>query len=555
MKKFYLLIKIIVRNIENLIKFYEKIRDLRQEIESLNQDYQNGRISQETYELKVDGTITELNKLFSKSVSESLDAIHPHWEAKVLGIKEEYLSRESDSVSANSEPSGAELAQAFSEHIADGDFHFAVAMDYIAESMTESQLDSFLTEIRNSEAASLAEIPNNEVTSEIIHRIVEQVSGKITMEDLANILEQIETHNLNPADIIEVIDSRIENGEPISGNDAHEHQDTAYNCGPTLAKVILAQHGKYISEGELTLRALLDGTFDLNTGCFKILFGLFSGCVTPIGGGTLPIQMGYILQQSGISVDYNYNASLDNVKAALAAGKSVIICLNVAPIWNGQPGAHVLQVLQIDEVSGEVIANDTGRSDGAAIRYPLDRFLEGCKTYTGDGILMITTKEAPPSSVGEVIPEKTSVSTLEVPYETPFVANGEPVAISEKASAVINGYHFEDEINSSETERAEDLRTSPNNGNTVETSVDPGNPKSDKGNIDSNNKDSTSVDPGSPEADDRTTDESSAEKTPQTARENPSDNIPSGSNNTEVIPSEDLGDIDGNDGGAEVSGF
>ena len=458
------LIRIISENVRKLKDFHEKVGKLRDDVEWVNQEFENGDISKGTYELRISKPLTELDSLFPENVAERLDAIYPNWKSRVLGINEGYRPAKSNSLSANSEPSGEELAQGLIEHTADGDFYFPAAVGYIATSMTESQLDAFLIEIRNSEATSLTETKtrSSEATSELIHRIVDKVSGEFSLQDLVDIWKQIGTHNLNPADIIDVIDSRIEDGPATSPYAAHELQDTGYNCGPTLAKVILAQHGKHISEGELTLRALLDGTFDLNTGCVKILFGLFSGCVTPIGGGTFPMQMGYILQRLEIPVDYTYNASLDNLEAALAAGKSVIVAVDVEPIWNGQQGSHVLQVLHIDKAKGVVIVNDTGRSNGSAIEYPLDRFLEACEKYTEkDGILMIATQEVPPSAAREVEAEATK-STSEV-SDVPRVvlANGELVEATEEFINLVNGFPpTEDETNSDETERIDDLQAS-----------------------------------------------------------------------------------------------
>ena len=146
-----ILVRIILRNLKRLKDFYKKVGQYRDEVDSSNRRYENREISQETYELEVKECIGKLYKLFSKPVSTSLDTVYPNWTSKVLGIQEEYLPSESNLRSANPEPSGREFAQALIKHIADGDLYFAAAVDYIAPSMTESHLDSFLTEIRNSE--------------------------------------------------------------------------------------------------------------------------------------------------------------------------------------------------------------------------------------------------------------------------------------------------------------------------------------------------------------------------------------------------------------------
>ena len=146
-----ILARIIWRNLKHLQDFYKGVGKLRNDVEALNQKYADGEITREDYELGVDEAVRGLEELFRERVSKPLDAIYPNWASKVLGIKEENLPGEDNVLSANSEPSGEELAQEFIEHIADGDFYFAAAVDYIVPSMTEPQLDAFLTEIRNSE--------------------------------------------------------------------------------------------------------------------------------------------------------------------------------------------------------------------------------------------------------------------------------------------------------------------------------------------------------------------------------------------------------------------
>ena len=144
-----ILARIIWRNLKHLQDFYKGVGKLRNDVEALNQKYADGEITREDYELGVDEAVRGLEELFRERVSKPLDAIYPNWASKVLGIKEENRPGEDNALPANSEPSGEELAQELIEHIADGDFYFAAAVDYIVPSMTESQLDAFLTEIRN----------------------------------------------------------------------------------------------------------------------------------------------------------------------------------------------------------------------------------------------------------------------------------------------------------------------------------------------------------------------------------------------------------------------
>jgi hypothetical protein len=148
-----ILARIIWRNLKHLQDFYRNVEKLRNDVEDLNQKYEAGKITQEAYELGVDETVRKLEELCPKHVSKPLDTIYPNWESKVLGIKEENRPGEDNVLSANSEPSGEELAQAFTTHIADGDLYFAAAVDHIAASMTEPQLDRFLEAYEQSSAA------------------------------------------------------------------------------------------------------------------------------------------------------------------------------------------------------------------------------------------------------------------------------------------------------------------------------------------------------------------------------------------------------------------
>lgn len=195
LKYFY---KPVLQPIAQIKDFIEKIGSLREKVAKAIQDYNSGSISQEKLESELSESITALNALFPEGTRESLERLNPNWESIVLDIPEEYLPTENNATSANSELSTEELAEVFIDPSADGDFHFAVAMDYIAGSMTDSKLDSFLTEIRNSDATP------------------EEIKEQISIDEISDILEQIETYNLNPTNTIEWIGNRIENGSAVS---------------------------------------------------------------------------------------------------------------------------------------------------------------------------------------------------------------------------------------------------------------------------------------------------------------------------------------------------
>ena len=151
-----ILIRIIWRNLKHLQNFQVEVEKLQNRVKSLNQEYENREISPEIYELRANEALRALDELLPEIVSKSLDAIPLNLKSKVLGIKEEYRPAGDDALSANPEGTGAELADAFIAHIADGDVYFAAVADSVATSMTASESESFLTAIRTA-------IPDGEV--------------------------------------------------------------------------------------------------------------------------------------------------------------------------------------------------------------------------------------------------------------------------------------------------------------------------------------------------------------------------------------------------------
>ena len=206
---------------------------------------------------------------------------------------------------------------------------------------------------------------------------------------------------------------RLRTAIPLSPSEAFEEQDLD-NCAIALSKVIAAEFGIYVPEGVLTLHAFLGGTLNFSVDSGELVIE-----------GTPTFQISLILEELGVPVHYNYTADFDSIKQELAMGHKVMVHVNVAPIWPGKDGPHVLEALYINEILNEdgtlnvrestVIVNDTGIGiDGNGKEYPLDKFLEACYKITGtDKIVIIATDEAPPGWT----PPSSETQTPEVPED------------------------------------------------------------------------------------------------------------------------------------------
>ena len=184
---------------------------------------------------------------------------------------------------------------------------------------------------------------SNAAADQAIREIVNMVKDDIKEGEIIKIYEMIERHDLDPADIIKALDNEIKRGDPLTPSEAHEDQDLGFNCASALTKVVMAQHGIHAPEGVVTLRALLDGTLNsIPPGklCFELLFGIIRFCTELDLSGTLPLQMSLFFEREGLPVHYDYSADLSTLKAEIALGHSVMVGVEVSPLW-GQPGAHI----------------------------------------------------------------------------------------------------------------------------------------------------------------------------------------------------------------------
>ena len=266
--------------------------------------------------------------------------------------------------------------------------------------------------------------------AQAISEIVDAVSNAPDQE-LENVLldslNKIIEFNLDPVDVMAAIEKKIIHGDPSTLETSFDPQ-AANNCVIALSKVVGSQFGKHISEGALTLHAILDGNLEFN-------ISLQSKCLTALKilcykesklsvGGTLTLQLTQTLSRLGIPVDIDYNATDPEIMEKLSQGKAVMVRLDVKPIWNGQTGGHIVQVVYMDERI--VIVLDTGsrdadgNPDGNYKVYPREKFDEARAL---GGSTMISTEAALPPTARRI----TSADNLldEAPEQVGKTSQGE----------------------------------------------------------------------------------------------------------------------------------
>lgn len=131
-----------------------------------------------------------------------------------------------------------------------------------------------------------------------------------------------------------------------------------------------------------------------------------NGWYTP-GGGTAPDDVGKLLDCFGVPTETQHGASVDDLAAALAEGKHVIVGVDSGELAHpggydpddpldqypgipGQGADHAVQVIGIDNsdpANPMVVLNDPGRPDGQGGGVPLSIFAEA---WEDSGNLLVT---------------------------------------------------------------------------------------------------------------------------------------------------------------------
>lgn len=159
-------------------------------------------------------------------------------------------------------------------------------------------------------------------------------------------------------------------GDPAQNMENWHQQSDASSCAVVAQEFVLENvTGQEFTEEELCEFAMENGWF------------------TPgANGGTLPYDVGNILEASGMTVIQSSNNDINHMAEVLQNGGNVIVGIDANEIWEGDndtdfaPGMeanHALQVIGIDYSNPDapmVIVNDSGIQDGCGAMIPLDVF-------------------------------------------------------------------------------------------------------------------------------------------------------------------------------------
>lgn len=171
-------------------------------------------------------------------------------------------------------------------------------------------------------------------------------------------------------------------GDPASQMDDWVHQDLIDNCAVAAETSLINQ---FIGGG----LALDDATY------ISAANGWYES-----GAGTMPDEIGNLMDIHGVPNHSVMDASVEQLVAELQDGNGVIVGVNSSELWDEgvwndikqffydafgldtadlNPADHAVVVTGIDlsdPGNPMAILNDSGTPNGAAVRYPLDQFVD-----------------------------------------------------------------------------------------------------------------------------------------------------------------------------------
>lgn len=197
-------------------------------------------------------------------------------------------------------------------------------------------------------------------------------------------------------------------GDPASQMDDWIFQNTNDNCAVAAEMSIINQ--------------FIDGGISLDDASY---ISASNGWYQP-GMGTDPSEIGNLMDLAGIPNHTVMGATIDELALELHNGHGVIVGVNADEIWdqgilneikqffldafgldNINPANHAVVVTGIDMSDPDhpmVIINDSGTPNGAAVKYPLDQFLDAWENsgfyYTATTAPIPDSPLASPSSPG-----------------------------------------------------------------------------------------------------------------------------------------------------------
>lgn len=151
------------------------------------------------------------------------------------------------------------------------------------------------------------------------------------------------------------------------------YQEGPNDCGVYSQAGILEADGKPFEIEKFRNQAIADGSFAPQD-------------------GMKANQLGDLLEENGVEVNRFDGASFQDLEQELQMGKGVVTSVDTEPLW-GSPGGHALWItgMEIDKDGKPVniTANDSGLSDGQAVKYPYEDFKEAWLAYHNQ---MVSTK-------------------------------------------------------------------------------------------------------------------------------------------------------------------
>ena len=175
-------------------------------------------------------------------------------------------------------------------------------------------------------------------------------------------------------------------GDPYNDMQFIHMQEGTNSCAVASQKEVLDSLGIDVPEIELSYMAYKNGWFDPSS-------------------GTMPDNMGKILEAFNVPVERGYDHSLTDINNALEHGEKVIVGLNANEIWNPQYDAagnpveqpiagHAVWVTglyQDDNGNWFVVMNDSGRPDGAGETVPAEDFMNAWNDFSNFAVITNTS--------------------------------------------------------------------------------------------------------------------------------------------------------------------
>jgi len=181
-------------------------------------------------------------------------------------------------------------------------------------------------------------------------------------------------------------------GDPYNDMQFIHMQEGTNSCAVASQKEVLDSLGIEVPEIELSYMAYQNGWFDPSS-------------------GTMPDDMGKILEAFNIPVERGYDHSLTDMYNALEHGEKVIVGLNANEIQNpqydeaGNPveqqvtghAVWVTGLYQDDNGDWFVVMNDSGRPDGAGVTVTAEDFMNAWNDFGNFAVITNTSGQIAPS--------------------------------------------------------------------------------------------------------------------------------------------------------------